>query len=316
MQVAIDYLTFTSKIHSYKDFIRRLGLENVSFEERGGYNGWSHRLWYNGVNILFEGREQDDICIDISGNGCRVIEEVSGCTFDWLAMLRELEGDIKSRSVHVSRLDIAGDDRDECLLDFDKMFIYCHHGRYISKAAFNTYTGGSERIIYFGAPSSDRRLRIYDKALEKKLAEHWVRVEMQMRNKNALSFLLNWYQTGDIGRCYSSVLRDYVRFTRTKPEGKNHSRVKTCDWWEDFVGHAAACPQLYLEGSPYTMWHVEQFLKQQAGSSLRLMLEANGGDMSDIMAIIDGSKLNDRQKRLLAKVRGKNTPYYGSKDWN
>ncbi len=35
--------------------------------------------------------------------------------------------------------------------------------------------------VYIGAPSSDFRIRIYDKALEQGVDGHWIRVELVMR---------------------------------------------------------------------------------------------------------------------------------------
>lgn len=45
------------------------------------------------------------------------------------------------------------------------------------------------------------------------------------------------------------------------------------------------------------------FLERQAASSLRLWLEANNGDLTDIVEMIEGARLNRRQQMLLDRIR-------------
>lgn len=270
--------------------------------EMPGRYGWQNRLYYRGISVLYGG-SREDVCLELSGTGCRTVEEISGNTFDWFRFLHEFEFDIRVGDVNVSRLDIAGDDRDG-VLNYRRMTMHCRRRRYICKARWNMWTDGAEQAIYFGSPASDRRLRIYNKALEQQLTEeHWIRAEMQMRNKNAVSFLLNWFRARDIGSCYAGVLRDFLRFTETAPENNNHKFCVTCSWWDTFIGGIGQCPQLYIDGGSYTLWHVQRFLERQAASSLKLWLEANNGDWEDIIAMIEHAKLNSRQMQLLDRIR-------------
>lgn len=301
MQVLIDYLTLTSKIHDIHYFIEALGLAGCDFFEMPGRYGWSVRIYFRGVSLLYGG-SRDDICLEISGTGCRTVEEVSENTFDWFGFLSGISVDVRNRDVNIARLDIAGDDHDG-LLDYRRMTVHCKHRRYICKAHWCMWTDGDEQAIYFGSPKSDRRLRIYNKALEQGLDDHWIRAEFQLRNDNAVSFLLNWVKSGDVGRCYSGVLRDFLRFTKTTP-GNHSERCEVCAWWQRFIGAAANCRQIYLQGGTYTMLDVEHFIKRQAASSLKLWLEAHNGDFSDILDMCEKSQLNFRQAQLLAKIRG------------
>lgn len=302
MQVLLDYLTMTSKIHHQQQFLELLGVQDHSFMEMPGRYGWQNRLYYRGISVLYGG-SREDVCLEISGTGCRTVEETSGNTFDWFRFLHGFEFDLRVGDVNVSRLDIAGDDRDS-ILNYRRMAMHCRRRRYICKARWNMWTDGAEQAIYFGSPASDRRLRIYNKALEQQLTgEDWIRVEMQMRNKNAVSFLLNWFRVKDIGSCYAGVLRDFLRFTETAPENNNHTRCETCAWWDRFIDRVGKCPQLYVDGGVYTLWHVQRFLERQAASSLRLWLEANNGDWDDIIAMVEHAKLNSRQMQLLDRIQ-------------
>lgn len=173
------------------------------------------------------------------------------------------------------------------------------------------WTDGAEQAIYFGSPASDRRLRIYNKAMERGVEGPWIRAEMQMRNKNAVSFLLNWFQRKDIGGCYSAVLRDFLRFTVSPIQNRNYNRTTTALWWDEFLGQLGSCPQLYVNGGAYTLWHVQRFIERQAASSLKLFLEANNGDWEDLVAIIERAKLNSRQLHLLDQIQRE-----GEKDYH
>ena len=76
MRVIIDYLTLTSKIHSTDFFIQKLGMTECEFIPIAGRYGWQNRMFYRGVSILFGG-SREDICIELSGTGCRTVEEIS-----------------------------------------------------------------------------------------------------------------------------------------------------------------------------------------------------------------------------------------------
>lgn len=301
MNVLIDYLTMTSKIHDPAFFIDILGLGERSFLEMPGRHGWQSRLYYRGVSVLYGG-SRDDICLELSGAGCRTVEEVSDNTYDWYRMLEGFQEDISHGDVHISRLDIAGDDHDG-ILDYRRMTRHCRHRRYICKSRWNMWTDGAEQAIYFGSTHSDRRVRIYNKALEQGLeGERWIRAEMQMRNDPAVSFALNWFRQKDVGRCYGGVLRDYLRFTDRDP-GNHSEQCRVMPWWDSFLGSIEQCPQLYIDGGVFTLWHVQRFLEHQASSSLKLWLEANNGDYRDIMRMIEGASLNARQQQLLDRIR-------------
>ena len=300
MQVLVDYLTMTSKIHNERQFLEMLGVQDCSFLEMPGRYGWQNRLYYRGISVLWGGR-RDDVCLELSGTGCRTVEELSNNTFDWLGWLSGFEVDIRTRDVNVSRLDIAGDDRDG-VLHFRRMVQHCRRRWYICKARYCMWTDGAEQAIYFGAPASDRRLRIYNKSMEQGIQGHWIRAEMQMRNKNAVSFLLNWFKRKDIGACYSAVLRDFLRFTVSAIADCNYSRTDIASWWDTFLGQLGQCRQLYVDGGVYSLWHVQRFLERQASSSLKLWLEANNGDWEDIIAMVEHATLNSRQQHLLDRI--------------
>ena len=54
MRVLIDYLTMTSKVHSYSQFLELLGVQDQSFIEMPGRYGWQNRLYYRGISVLLD----------------------------------------------------------------------------------------------------------------------------------------------------------------------------------------------------------------------------------------------------------------------
>ena len=185
-----------------------------------------------------------------------------------------------------------------------KIFKYIATDRVICKAKFRTWTQGSEEHCYFGSPSSDRRVRIYNKALEQgRPEEHWIRAEMQMRDDAAVSFLLSLEAEGlQIGETYAGVLLNFLRFISEPVQGTHYDRAVVVRWWAKFLGTLRKLPVLHLPGDDYTLLSVYGFLERQASSSLRLWLDTHHGDMTDILAMIEGAQLNKRQKELLEKI--------------
>ena len=88
MKVLVDYVTMTSQIHNIQFFIDRIGVGTCPMLEMPGRYGWANRLYYRGISILYGGRE--DVCLEISGTGCRTVEELSGNTFDWFKFFLSL----------------------------------------------------------------------------------------------------------------------------------------------------------------------------------------------------------------------------------
>ena len=300
--VLVDYVTFSDSVNNIFDIMASLGLDDgISWVQIGGRYGWQRARFYRGITIYSGGRE--DIGVNISGKGCRTIESLRP-SFDWTGFLLYRLGAERRGEGHISRLDIAADDHDG-ILRMDKLFHYTASDRYICKAKFHTWTQGSEEHLYFGSPSSDRRVRIYNKALEQGLEDvHWIRAEMQMRDDAAVSFLLNLEQEkGDVGEVYAGVLNGFLRYISEPVQGTHYDRAKVVRWWSQFVGTVRKCPTLRLLGDDYTMVSVYGFLERQAASSLRLWLEAHHGDITDVLAMVEGARLNKRQSELLSKIK-------------
>jgi DNA relaxase NicK len=307
MEILVDYLTFTSKIDRPASLVELLGLKECAFVYKGGHYGYSHSMAYEGIKIYYDDKDgsRDDVCVEMSGKGCRTVELISGYTFDWLGLFKSIKPCLVSKEMHVSRLDVSCDVKDKKYFDFDKLYKYVREDRYICKGKQKRGMEWAERNIMLGSPKSDRRLRIYDKALEQGLKDvDWIRLEFQLRNETALSFILNWLNTDDIGDCYCGVMRDYLMFTKEKVDKENNhqNRATPARWWVSFLNEASKLKQIYLPKQEYTIFSAESYFERNCASTLKLLVEAYKGDISKIQDYINKAVLSKKQLSALERM--------------
>lgn len=235
-RVLIDYFVCSWKIFSYAEAmsIFRLlrepdydpggdffGLEG--FTEINSYYGLDTCFYYGGIKIHVG---EDLVILDCSGKGCRTLEQ----EFDWNweiffdAMKHDLtytEDPHQMPKAHISRLDVACDVLGSDKFSVDRIYDFVRRGRYVCKSKRYLHAAGTnEEWIYFGSPASDRRLRIYNKGLEQGTPEEpWVRSELQLRNDNAISFVLNYYNQKSVPETYYGVIHDYLRILKNVRTG-------------------------------------------------------------------------------------------------
>lgn len=304
--VLIDYLTMTFKNDDYIRFIHLFSLDDCELVAINSFLGYEHCFYYEGVRIHWNVRQNQEVCVDCSGKGIRTIETLNK-DFDWFEFFSSYKLDMQNKNVHVSRLDVAGDEFAN-ILDFDTISQYTQKKKYVSKAKSEPWgTWGRKREIYFGSEKSDRILRIYDKALEQKIAcDHWLRCEMQLRNDNAYSFIMNWIDYNSIGKTYCGVLVDYIRFVTKVNDGSVKSvNLHTVSWWRAFTSDISAISQVYLMDNEYTLERVMKYVRKNCSSSLRTVMLASKGDVTEILKIIDDAKINRKQEVVLSQLGDK-----------
>lgn len=191
-QILFDWVSITSKIDSPQTLIELLGLnrEGVAWEQVKGMHGYLDRITFGGVNIHFNGRDDMGVWLEMSGQGCRTFESFGNGDYESLFdYVRENPDDL-----HITRLDVACDDHSG-ILDMEQLKKDTMEDSYISKWSGGTVRAGhgqsrGQDTIEFGSMKSAIFLRIYNKAAERGFTDrHWLRVELQMRDERALSFL-------------------------------------------------------------------------------------------------------------------------------
>lgn len=310
-RILVDYLTLSvsMNIFSVDDICKLIDIKRNDFTEIKSRLGLNNCLYYGGIKIHYHEISEDIkkplIVLDMSGQGCRLLETVKkdDVKFNWIDFIEHF---LSTEGSHLARLDIACDDKVESadekpLLSFPLMVKHIKERRYISQANRKIYTDGDEQNIIFGAPSSDRRLRIYNKALERGFDGHWIRAEFQLRNESALSFYMRALERSDIGQAYYGLLYAYLRFTKevNEVDGRHCDRLTVTRWWKSFCNGAEKIKGFYLGGCEYNMQSLQDYIRNQSASSLKTFLEIKEGDLGSLLGLFENSKLNKKQQYLI-----------------
>lgn len=295
--IIIDWLSFTCRTSSPNEVIDLLGLVDLPWITGRGRNGYRDSLHCLDITICFAGQPGMGVWCELSGQGCRAFETLSTLGWDYLL------GRILAPDVHVTRLDVSGDDR-QGILPLEKIVSDGRHGNYVAKAkSCQIYQGHHNgtpigTTVYFGSSGSKVRIRIYDKAAEQhhSLSEHWVRCEIQLRDERASTFLAI-ASDSTLGQTYSGVLANYLRFVRPMKGDSNKSRWPTRPYWSRFLG-TTECISIYsTPGLEYTEEMCRQYVANQAGNAIAAAIEMYGVDgflrLIDQRAIRPNPKYNE-----------------------
>ncbi len=308
MEILIDWLTFSDRSPDVDNWIRILGLEGLSFEEKEWHKfGYSQAKFAQGISIYWD--ETIGCVFELSGSGCRALETQNNLSFDWVALFRLLR---RTKGVHISRVDVAGDDQEERILNFKKLRTHTVQRKFISRSRqyriVETHESKEgkplEQSIYFGSTQSDTRLRIYNKALERGYDDrHWIRVEMQLRNDNAIALADHISDGGSVPAAYAGLLINFLRFTVKRPDGnRNNDRIDTCDWWLRWTDGAQALQAVTVGGLEYNLSALEQTFRKNCLSTVKTWLLLHDNDLQLLQELVDAAAVNDRQKLLLERM--------------
>lgn len=296
-----DWLSFTIKNyisieHIVSDFLK---MNNDDFVEldKGNY-GYKRQIANGNVRIYFEGKEDMGIHIQMSGQGCRQVEEsIKG---DWLTLFEKII-DVEGT---FTRLDLAVDDFMGAL-DINKIQRKTKKKEYISRFTNweirTSCKNDSDRYgksVYFGSPKSDIRLRFYDKAAEQEVEGlHWVRTELQLRNERANNAIQFYIAGKSIGEIVAGVLKNYIRFVDPSYADKNKWRWKTSNFWAKFIAGAEKL-KLTMGQKKRTLDDVLAWINKTVSPSLALLVMASEGDLSIIERMVTEGRKRIKPKHL------------------
>lgn len=207
---------------------------------------------------------------------------------------------------HITRLDIAIDDKNEKpFFTIEKIHNKCLAGEYISNSRSSSFhesdfrRNDTAKTVYIGNGKSNISYRFYDKDkkyckdYDKTLEEvgSWKRTELQLRDETAheLAQLI----AGEpfmVGKQIFDLLGSSLRFVVPDKNQANRSRLKTCRFWERFLG-AIKPLKLSLAKPDNNLFDTQKWLKQ--GGSLSavkafLFLQQNDalGDLEDLETLM------------------------------
>ncbi len=303
--ILIDWLTVTSHIDSVDTMIELLAMDKhgIQWEEKEAYmNGYPMRKTWEGVTLLYGGRENMGVCLTMSGAGCRTFETYS--TISWTTLLSYFTDE---KDYNITRLDLAFDDHSG-ILDMNRLLDDTDDHAYVSKSRWWKCEYGSEgTCIYHGSPQSEIRFRIYDKAAERGLTDgtHWIRVEAQIRRANATAAVKEILKDGDVGRTFCGILRNYLTY-REPTEDSNRSRWPIADYWEKLLQCAGSISLWSNPGVEYNIFRMERWLVDQCGPAIRCWADLYG--LQDLLEKISqrGVRTSPKYQRLLDTVKNKN----------
>jgi hypothetical protein len=299
MDILIDYLVLSLHFCSLEDVKKKMNVHDVNFISIRSYYGLENCVYFGGIKFHYN-LSNSMIILDMSGQGCRMLETLYP-DIKWVSFISWF---MEHEGSHIARLDIACDDKPELgkngMLCLETMIDHFKKNKYISLSRRKIFTDGDEQSLIFGSPSSDRRLRIYNKALERKYYGHWIRVEFQLRDDSALSFFMRAWENNSIGQAFYGLLIGYLRFTtNVNQDDHNQNRLVTCVWWNKFCKFSSKIKGFYLGGLEYNLQSLNDFVTKQAASSLRTFVEINKGDLTSLIEMCQSAKLNKKQDFLI-----------------
>ena len=331
VEVLIDWLTFT--VHGTDDpaaVIRdKLGMDPDLFQLASSVlSGYSAEQRFSDIHVCYGGEtrvnrttgevcfdsERMGVCVSMSGNGCRTFENLShlkpenvqgqteNISLPFCSLFQTIAAD---ENIHATRLDVACDDK-HGYLDKEKLFdCYYNDALNTRSTKWNWIEGKAGRkgrdtgfTFYVGSASSDFRLRIYDKAAQQNLDQHWIRCEMKMKDAHADAFIKQAAVSGaSVGELAAEVLNDKVAFVEL--DDSNISRCTVCSWWSDFVSTVKSVHLVAREAIQHPVQKIAQWLRYQVGCSLRIVKETMG--YMELRNIIEEAedRLSMKQRALI-----------------
>lgn len=304
--IIYDYITFTSKIHSPAAIIELLGLEGLSFEVLKGFYGYQDRMFYEGISIHYNGREDMGICVEMSGQGCRTWEKYGNSDYDRLfsEILENYSDNADKRMMNITRIDVAYDDFNN-VLDLPLLCRETQLQHYVSRFKdWDCHFGNKGISVNHGSTSSRVYIRIYDKRLEQKMQDiipHWVRCEIQLRKECALGFIrLN----SRIEDSYFNVLNEYLRYTVSNDNDSNDWRQDIAPYWLNFIQSAESKSIFHKPADNYSFDRLYGYVNNQLSGAISTYINIVGVDqfLNDINNSRKGKKLNTKYKTLMEQA--------------
>jgi len=302
--IIYDWLSFSTKIHTVEQVLEIIGFTKAKFQEIYGFYGYSKRITYEGVSILYDGHSPNmGVMLDMSGQGCRTFETLGNG--NWESLFELIKSWHGKKFVNITRLDVAYDDH-QGILDITKISNDTEAGHYIAKTRnYEIINSNKGRTVIHGSKSSGVYIRIYDKAKERGHTDgsHWIRFELQLRDKNALGFILN---DTAIGVKFLGVVYNYLRYVVPSVTDTNKRRWVDTDYWQNFVQSAKKIRVYQKPGIEYNERNLETFVLHNSGNSINVFRKIFG-DENLILALnmIDNeTRYSLKQKKLIEKYDG------------
>jgi len=310
--LTIDWLAFTLPDASTEDVFAVVGGEWTKTETgfRGYPLSWILADGGEGVGKMGTGalRRLREVHTDLSG----------GIVSSWeIEKVRTLLRWIVEQKGHVTRIDCALDDR-RALVPLARIKEAVQAGQVVTRAHDLEERGKSSlrsgetkgATLYFGSPTSQTRLRIYDKRLElqHKGRENWpeygVRWELELKKEraHACAEALGVLEHEMWQEFIVSFLRSYIDFRETTREEDTWERCQAplVDWWETLT-QGFRKGRLTIEQAERTIEEVKAWVVRSVAPTLSALRDAPEAGPVWLDRTIEAGRMRRREKhrRLL-----------------
>ena len=301
-KVIYDWITFTTKIHSLPDVVDMLGLGDVRFETLKGRYCYQDRLFFDGINIMYNGREDMGICVEMSGQGCRNFETLGNGDYRGIfdEIIENWNENSEERQMNITRLDVAYDDF-VGVLDLNYLMMAAQKGEYVSrcKDIEVIYSNKGCSVCHGSRLQSAVYIRIYDKKMERNRDDlkHWVRCEMKLKDDTARGFIK---LSDDIRKNYFDVLNNYLRYVVPSDNTTNKSMLASSPEWLNFIESWETVSIFDKPGAEYNISKLDGFINNQLSGAITTYIDIVGVD-NFIRNISESQKhkpLNPKYKQL------------------
>ena len=279
--ILFDWLSFTSKIDSAESVIEFLGLSALNWTHCKGHRTYQDCYTFGEIHICYNSTVNNDVWVEMSGQGCREFEEYSTRSFQ--DILGVLVNSSDSKYYHISRIDLACDIFDKKILDIYKLKRTTELLSFVStfKDPVIEYGVRSKSCtIYYGSKASDIYMRCYDKKVERDRedVDYWIRWEIVLKNDNAREFLIELFTGFPIGELFKKLINHYIRYIVPDPDQKNISRLKTARFWDRFIDTVGEVKIYTPKPTAYNVYRCEDYVYRQAGNAVAALIDIRGVD--------------------------------------
>lgn len=313
-QIIYDWLSFTTKIHSLCEVLDLLDFrpDTVRFkeQEKGRYF-YKKSLYFDGIHIYYDGytvkNGDQGICVEMSGKGLRNWEEYSSADYDKIfdLILKNYSLDADKRKMNLTRLDVAYDDFNgildsELLFRESELYHYCSRFNHMELKKDCDNRAVSGLTVAHGSMKSNVYIRIYDKRLEQhveEFLEHWVRCEIQLRQENAIGFIM---LKTPIEKSYFDVLNQYLRYIVPFGDDSNIRRASTAPYWLNFIRSAESRSIFNKPKNDYKIENLLNYVDNQLSGAISTYIDIIGVEkfLDNINNARKGKNLNPKYKTL------------------
>lgn len=345
----LDYLAFTVKTDpngsirasvTSDDVFGMLGLDRENFVDCGPVCNYMSKHIYNGISVL-EPYPETSISqgwhIILSGSALRFYEQLKGKGNKdfWRDQLRKWRTyNALGFYIHPSRLDIASDD-DSGILTIQEIreaavsrdFVSLFRNVPLSVREYSELSESGGETITFGNRQSSAYLRIYDKLAEQRrkykndpdelerlsFYDHWIRVEMEWKNNNAIKMWNLICDSDNFGIDYAEALNSYIRFIDR--DDSNISRCSVKKWWFQFLGTVNRVRLTTSDFVSFSYRKTVNYFKKYLTSTLFVVL--SNMDIGEFFGNVQaaGCRLRPKQRAIIYG-EGRDETYTAKQIWD